>query len=104
MLSGPLENIRRQVEDLQQATASIERVEELFRIQHQVQETVRTTLPAGSMSVEFDHVSFCYEQQENVLHDVSFQMQPGKVLGVLGRTGSGKTTMARLLFRLYDPG
>src|SRR5207249_7751251 len=67
-------------------------------------ETVQATLPAGRMSVEFDHVSFSYDQQENVLHDVSFQLQPGKVLGVLGRTGSGKTTLARLLFRLYDPG
>ena len=38
-----------------------------------------------------------------MLNEVSFQLQPGKVLGVLGRTGSGKTTITRLLFRLYDP-
>jgi ATP-binding cassette, subfamily B, bacterial len=38
-----------------------------------------------------------------VLHDISFRLEPGKVLGVLGRTGSGKTTLTRLLFRLYDP-
>jgi ABC-type multidrug transport system fused ATPase/permease subunit len=38
-----------------------------------------------------------------VLHDVSFDLPPGRVLGVLGRTGSGKTTITRLLFRLYDP-
>jgi ATP-binding cassette subfamily B protein len=38
-----------------------------------------------------------------VLHDISFQLQPGSVLGLLGRTGSGKTTLTRLLFRLYDP-
>jgi ATP-binding cassette subfamily B protein len=38
-----------------------------------------------------------------VLHDVSFTLEPGRVLGLLGRTGSGKTTIARLLFRLYDP-
>jgi ABC-type multidrug transport system fused ATPase/permease subunit len=38
----------------------------------------------------------------NVLHDVTFTLEPGKVLGLLGRTGSGKTTLTRLLFRLYD--
>src|SRR5262249_52816105 len=38
-----------------------------------------------------------------VLHDITFRLETGKVLGVLGRTGSGKTTLTRLLFRLYDP-
>ena len=38
-----------------------------------------------------------------VLSDLSFQLKPGKVLGLLGRTGSGKTTLTRLVFRLYDP-
>ena len=38
-----------------------------------------------------------------MLHDIAFRLEPGKVLGVLGRTGSGKTTLTRLLFRLYDP-
>ncbi len=42
-------------------------------------------------------------QKETVLQDLSFQLEPGTVLGLLGRTGSGKTTLTRLLFRLYDP-
>lgn len=103
MLSQPLESIREQVEDLQEATASIDRVEELLTMQPQVQETVRTVLPPGLLSVEFRNLSFAYDQQEHVLHDVSFHLRPGKILGLLGRTGSGKTTLARLLFRLYDP-
>jgi ABC-type multidrug transport system fused ATPase/permease subunit len=60
-------------------------------------------LPGGALSVEFRNVSFGYETAEPVLQDVSFALQPGTVLGLLGRTGSGKTTLARLLFRLYDP-
>jgi ATP-binding cassette subfamily B protein len=60
--------------------------------------------------VEFDGVSFAYNTNEAydedgmVIADLSFQLRPGRVLGLLGRTGSGKTTLTRLLFRLYDPG
>jgi ABC-type multidrug transport system fused ATPase/permease subunit len=53
--------------------------------------------------VSFEHVSFGYDEEKTVIHDLSFQLQPGQVLGLLGRTGSGKTTVTRLLFRLYDP-
>ncbi len=103
MLATPLENIRDQVADLQEATASIERVEELLQLRPDVQETVKTTLPDGPVAVELQAVSFGYELEQPVLRDVSFSLQAGKVLGILGRTGSGKTTLARLLFRLYDP-
>jgi ATP-binding cassette, subfamily B, bacterial len=55
------------------------------------------------LKVEFEGVTFGYNRDEPVLRDVTFSLQPGTVLGVLGRTGSGKTTLTRLLFRLYDP-
>ncbi|MCE2395506.1 ATP-binding cassette domain-containing protein, partial [Candidatus Poribacteria bacterium] len=51
----------------------------------------------------FQNVSFAYHEGVPVLHDVSFHLQPGRVLGLLGRTGSGKTTLSRLLCRFYDP-
>jgi ATP-binding cassette subfamily B protein len=57
--------------------------------------------PDGS-SVEFSGVSFSYLPERSVLKDLSFELRPGRVLGVLGRTGSGKTTLSRLIFRLYD--
>jgi ATP-binding cassette subfamily B protein/ATP-binding cassette subfamily C protein len=59
--------------------------------------------------VRFDGVSFAYsdgrssDADDTVLHDVSFTLGSGRLLGLLGRTGGGKTTLARLLFRLYDP-
>src|SRR6185503_7811650 len=56
----------------------------------------------GPLGVELDRVTFAYGA-EPVLRDVSLQLAPGRVLGLLGRTGSGKTTIARLLLRLYDP-
>ena len=103
MLSTPLQTIKEQVEDLQKASASIERVEELFAMQSRVEEQPQATLPDGPLAVAFQSVTFSYDGQENALQDISFELPPGKVLGLLGRTGSGKTTLARLLFRLYDP-
>jgi ATP-binding cassette subfamily B protein len=95
------------VQDLQQATASIQRINELLELSPQVQDKPgQPHLPAaltGPLSVELQTVSFGYEDGDHVLENVSFQLRPGKVLGVLGRTGSGKTTLTRLLFRLYDP-
>jgi ABC-type multidrug transport system fused ATPase/permease subunit len=54
------------------------------------------------LAVDFSGVWFAYED-EPVLRDVSFSLEPGECLGLLGRTGSGKTTISRLLFRLHDP-
>ena len=53
--------------------------------------------------MRFDGVSFSYNPGEPVLHDISFELAPGRALGLVGRTGSGKTTITRLLFRLYGP-
>ena len=53
--------------------------------------------------VEFRHVSFGYDQHEQVLHDVSFTAGKGEMIGIVGHSGSGKSTMINLLMRLYDP-
>jgi len=102
LLTQPIEQIRNQLQDLQRAGASIQRVEELLQIKPSIVDGIGTPLPAGALSVEFRNVSFGYVEANTVLHDLTFHLQPGKVLGVLGRTGSGKTTLARLLLRLYD--
>ncbi len=146
LLQDPLEKLRAEIEALQHATASINRINELFAHKPQVVATavkpiaqVDTSLtPAGiPPAVAFAGVSFHYNDVPHtngstiklnghqlsgpvtngtadvlsggdqlisaVLHDVSFTLAPGRVLGLLGRTGSGKTTLTRLLFRLYDP-
>ena len=104
MLNRPVEELMRQLDDLQQATASMERVQQLFSIRPQVADAERRTpLPAGALSVELDGVSFAYPGDEPVLREVSALVPAGSVLGLLGRTGSGKTTLTRLLLRLYDP-
>jgi ABC-type multidrug transport system fused ATPase/permease subunit len=101
-LYRPMRDITNEIQNLQKASASIERIQELLNMPSRLQDGTRL-LPAGPLSVAFETVSFSYGERGRVLTEVSFDLQPGKVLGVLGRTGSGKTTLARLLFRLYDP-
>jgi ATP-binding cassette, subfamily B, bacterial len=134
MLAAPLDEIRDQAKELQQATGSVGRINELFALQPRVVETARAALPAGALGVAFEDVSFAYDDEsansesannesangesangesrttqhaarstQHVSRHISLTLAPGRVLGVLGRTGSGKTTLTRLLFRLYDP-
>jgi putative ABC transport system ATP-binding protein len=60
-------------------------------------------LPRGPIEVRFDHVSFAYPGGPTVLHDVDLEIGPGSRVAVVGETGSGKTTFAKLLTRLMDP-
>jgi ATP-binding cassette subfamily B protein len=129
-LLRPVIQITRQIEDLQKAGAGIVRVRELYAISSGLADGARD-LPPGSLAVEFADVTFEYDDEPvgskqlagsseliinddvlptadrrlptaSVLHDISFQIAAGRTLGILGRTGSGKTTLTRLLFRLYD--
>jgi ABC-type multidrug transport system fused ATPase/permease subunit len=60
-------------------------------------------LPRGAVGIEFDGVSFAYPGGSTVLHDVSLQIEPNTRVAIVGETGSGKTTFAKLLTRLMDP-
>jgi ABC-type multidrug transport system fused ATPase/permease subunit len=112
MLAAPLEEIRGQAADLQEATAGVHRVTELLRLKSHIPDRGAGSISGEAPSVAFHRVSFRYDDTplarrdaapDNVLTDVSFDLAPGRVLGILGRTGSGKTTIMRLLCRLYDP-
>ncbi|MBA2681464.1 MAG: ABC transporter ATP-binding protein, partial [Ktedonobacteraceae bacterium] len=103
MLREPTEQIRNEIQDLQQADASIARIETLLRTMPRITDGSDAALPPGPLAVELDGVSFVYAEGAPVLRDVSVSLAPGRVLGVVGRTGSGKTTLTRLLLRFYDP-
>jgi len=126
LLRGPIHEIRTQITDLQRAEAGIRRIRTLLSTRSRLVDRGTTALPAGPLAVTFDRVSFAYRaaattrgvddpeedargdrrvdapRTVSAVRDVSFTLEPGAVLGLLGRTGSGKTTIARLLVRLYD--
>lgn len=121
MLMTPLMLLTQELQHLQEASASLLRIGELYNTQPAIVDGVGASLPAGALTVEFQQVSFHYgafhpksagnanvkANAENeisaALHEVSFCLAPGRTLGLLGRTGSGKSTIARLLLRLHDP-
>jgi ATP-binding cassette subfamily B protein/ATP-binding cassette subfamily C protein len=111
LLSTPIGQIQTQLQDLQQAEASMLRIEELFHIHSALADDGDASLPSGALSVEFRDVSFGYTASDSVhpeqsltsIRHVSFHLPAESLLGVVGRTGSGKTTLTRLMFRLYDP-
>ncbi|MFW5942728.1 MAG: ABC transporter ATP-binding protein [Chloroflexota bacterium] len=105
VIRGPLWGIQRQVQDLQRAAASMNRIIRLLDEQPVLPAAGDRKLPQGALAVQFDDVRFHYadDPESAVLNDISFELAPGRVLGLLGRTGSGKTTLTRLLLRFYDP-
>lgn len=102
LLGRPFRELTSQVENLQNVGASIERLEELLSIHSVIKDGTGADIPQGALSLSFSDLSFAYSDDEYVLKDVSFRLRPGEVLGLLGRTGSGKTTITRLIFRLYE--
>ncbi|HLZ64256.1 MAG TPA: ABC transporter ATP-binding protein [Ktedonosporobacter sp.] len=103
LIFQPIMAITHQLEDFQKASAGMVRIRELLQIESKLDDGPGATFPEGALSVAFEHVSFGYGEEDMVVHDLSFRIEPGEVLGLLGRTGSGKTTITRLITRLYDP-
>jgi len=105
LLVRPIAQLQAQIQDLQQAGAAIGRIEDLFSTRSRLIDGPGTPIPPGPLAIELDGVSFRYDEDEPapVLRDITLRLEPGAILGVLGRTGSGKTTFGRLLLRLGDP-
>lgn len=103
MMRRPIDQLRGQLQELQKAGASIIRVKELFQAQPSILDGSGGPLPAGALPLAFENCSFHYEEDEPVLDALTFQLPAGRVLGLLGRTGSGKTTLTRLILRFYEP-
>ncbi len=102
-LSAPLNYLGMVYREVKQGLINIERLFELLGEAREVED------PAGALplavtgaEIVFDHVDFGYQPERTILHDLSFRVAPGQTVAVVGTTGAGKSTLARLLFRFYD--
>lgn len=105
MIVWPIRNIASEIDQLQQAAAGIVRVAELQNIKSKLTDG-HADVPDEVPSLSFEDVTFAYTDGDvdasPVLKNVTFNVPAGQTVGLLGRTGSGKSTLIRLLFRLYD--
>ena len=106
MMSLPIMLIGQQLQQFQAASASLKRIGDLRAITPTLTdgpgagwEGLRTQAPV----VGFKDMTFAYREDTPVIRNLDLEVPAGEVIGLLGRTGSGKTTLTRLLFRLYDP-
>jgi len=102
MVREPLERIAEQMREFQKALAGGRRASRLLATEVRIVDGAGTPLPDGPLAVDLDHVDFGYRDGRPVLSGVDVHLPAGTVLGVVGRTGSGKTTIGRLLLRFWD--
>ncbi|MGH8905253.1 MAG: ABC transporter ATP-binding protein [Egibacteraceae bacterium] len=103
VLRRPIELIADQLQQVQRAAAGAGRMRALLEEVPVLDTGGRAGLPPGALGVSFDHVGFSYADDRPVLRDVCLEIPPGQCVGLVGHTGSGKTTLARLALRLLDP-
>ena len=100
---NPVINIGNFYNSLITATAYLERIFETMDVVPEIQDAPHAiALPPIKGTVDFQHVYFRYEEGKNILTDVSFHIEPGQTIALVGPTGAGKTTIINLLSRFYD--
>ncbi|MFC0329764.1 ABC transporter ATP-binding protein [Paenibacillus sepulcri] len=102
MLNDPIEQLGDQLQEFQKAKSGMRRAQELLSLRNEIVDGDDDELPQGPLSVSFEQVNFSYNEDQRILHDISFKLKPGERLGLIGRTGSGKSSISRLLLRLYN--
>ncbi len=99
----PIQDLSDKYNILQAAMASAERIFKLLDTPVTIEDPAQPIAPAEPKGrVEFRHVGFAYKEDQKVLEDVSFTLEPGETLAIVGHTGAGKTTLTSLLLRFYD--
>jgi len=103
MMYPPLKNLTQLQNQVVQARAASERAFELLATQNTVPEPAQPRpLKAAGADIHFDHVDFAYDGKP-VLRDIDLRIHPGQLVALVGSSGAGKTTVANLLLRFYDP-
>ena len=94
-------NLIRRLPDIRRSLETGQRV--LTFLDEKVEADATEEIQIDRAAVEFDHVTFAYEEGKPVLKDISIQACPGQTLALVGHTGSGKSSIMNLLYRFYDP-
>jgi len=102
LLDEPFWAMTHEIESFQTIGACVERLTEFKSFIRENKNETGLDLDSHQLTLAFNDVTFSYNGSDPVLSRLSFNLKPGSVLGLLGRTGSGKTTIGRLIFRLYD--
>lgn len=105
MIMNPLRLIGSVINVMQRSRASLDRLNRLLAVEPDIRDEPHALpLPEQDLSIEFRGLTFTYpEAGRESLKDINIRLNPGETLGVVGRTGSGKTTLVKLLLRVYDP-
>lgn len=102
-ISNPIKRLIRVIGNIQKALAAAQRVFMIIDMPEEIAESRDAKqLPEVSGKVEFQNVSFAYNDKGNVITDLSFSVKPGEVIAIVGPSGAGKSTIANLLPRFYD--
>jgi subfamily B ATP-binding cassette protein MsbA len=99
----PVQDLAKMTNSIAQASVATERIRAILETDEIIQERPHARVPSSLRGeIVFEHVAFRYEADVPVLRDVSFQVEPGQFVGIVGPTGSGKSTVASLIPRFYD--
>ena len=103
-MTNPMRMLGNIINDLQRFVASLNKIIEVYYSRPLIVDRADAVDKPDKFkgSVEFDHVSFAYNKKNDVLHDISFKIEPGETVAIMGPTGSGKTTLINLISRMYD--
>lgn len=104
MMAAPLQQIGNVINTMQRSRASLERIGDLMAVEPDIRETAGAKpLSLKQAAIHIRDLSFAYPDAEReALHDINLDIAPGGTLGILGKTGSGKTTLVKLLLRVYE--
>jgi ATP-binding cassette, subfamily B, bacterial len=102
LLEEPFWAMTHEIESFQTIGACVERLTEFRTFKLEDKNESGVEIDSHPIALTFNEVTFAYNGGDSVLSRLSLDLKPGSVLGLLGRTGSGKTTLGRLIFRLYD--